>query len=154
MDGNKDTSMEQKTFNSRLLTTLNYFLMYQHRGSAPYSMTRLRMINNVHVLGSGGLDGPFSLAAGVGHPGGEQQAVDGGLSDEQQERPVGHEHLAVQVEGATDGHDGGGRRRLAALLVHLRPQHNIQGPRADPGSGSPGLTPGQGPRADPLSISD
>lgn len=62
----------------------------------------------------------ISLVAGVRHPGGKQQGVYGGLSDEQQKRPVGHKHRPSQVEGAANGHDGGGCRRLAALLVHLR----------------------------------
>lgn len=62
----------------------------------------------------------FLLAAGVGHAGGEQQRVDGGLSDDEQKRSVGLKNLPVRVEGASDGHHGCGRRRLAALLVHLR----------------------------------
>ena len=60
------------------------------------------------------------MAAGVGHAGGEEQRVDAGLPDEQQERPVGVEHHPVQVDGASHGDHGGGRRRLAALLVHLK----------------------------------
>lgn len=62
----------------------------------------------------------FLLAAGVGHSGGEQQRVDGGLSDEQQKRSVGLKNHPVQIDGASDGHHSGGRRRLAALLVHLK----------------------------------
>lgn len=60
------------------------------------------------------------LVAGVGHSGCEQQCVDGGLSDEEQERSVGLKNLPVQVDGASDGHHSGGCCRLAALLVHLK----------------------------------
>ena len=68
------------------------------------------------------------LGAGVGHSGGEQQGVDGGLSDEQQERSVRLKHLPVMHEGASDGNHGGGCCRLAALLVHLKNHRQGQGP--------------------------
>lgn len=69
----------------------------------------------------------FLLVAGVGHAGGEQQRVDGRLSDEQQKRSVGMKHLPVQVDGATDRHHGGGRCGLAALLVYLQTEQVVSG---------------------------
>lgn len=60
-----------------------------------------------------------SLAAGLGHPGQEEQRVDGGLPDQDQERPVCLDHLPVQVDGPAHRHHRRGGARLAALLVHL-----------------------------------
>lgn len=70
----------------------------------------------------------FLLAAGLDHAAGEQQCVDAGLSDQEQERPVGLENLPVGIEGASDRHHGRGRRRLAALLVHLRTTNRLSPP--------------------------
>lgn len=60
------------------------------------------------------------LVAGIRHTAGEQQRVDGRLSDQQQERPIGEEHAVVQVDGASDRHDGRGSRCLAAFLIYLQ----------------------------------
>lgn len=65
-------------------------------------------------------DGQFLLVAGVCNAANKQHRVDRRFSDEHEERPIGLENLAVQVEGASDGHHSGGCRRFAPLLVHLQ----------------------------------
>lgn len=69
-----------------------------------------------------GADRPSAAFAGVGDAAEEDDGVDAGFPDEEQEGPIGDEALAVYAEGAPQSHHSGGRRRLTALLIHLKRQ--------------------------------